>query len=163
MQTMYKVKMAALLLATASGLSACNGDGYGGGPKAGIGTVAGAVAGGVIGNQVGHGGGRVAATAIGAVLGGLIGHEIGTALDERDRQRAFEAEYQALEYGRSGSHVAWDNPDTGHRGEVVPGPAYERGGDQCRSYTHTIYVDGRPQTASGTACRRPDGTWQTLS
>lgn len=155
---------AGTLVAIAVTLAACAGpDGYGGGPKAGVGTVAGAIAGGVIGNQVGSGSGRVAATAIGAVLGGLIGHEIGSALDERDRERALAAEYQALEYGRSGSKVGWTNPDSGHYGEVVPGPAFDSADGQCRTYTHTIYIDGRPQTASGTACRRPDGTWQTVS
>ncbi|MCB1436684.1 MAG: glycine zipper 2TM domain-containing protein [Rhodobiaceae bacterium] len=158
------IRTTVILIAMATGLAACSDSrGYGGGPKAGIGTVAGAIAGGVIGNQIGSGGGRVAATAIGAVLGGLIGHEIGTALDERDRERALAAEYQALEYGRSGAKVGWTNPDSGHYGEVVPGPAYESSGNQCRTYTHTIFVDGRPQTASGTACRRPDGTWQTVS
>lgn len=161
---MINDKLVAVAFAAVIGLAACSNDPYyGGGPKAGIGTVAGAVAGGVIGNQIGSGGGRVAATAIGAVVGGLIGHEIGAALDERDRERALAAEYQALEYGRSGAKVGWNNPDSGHYGEVVPGPAYESAGNQCRSYTHTIYVDGRPQTASGTACRRPDGTWQTVS
>jgi len=157
---MIYYKIAAAALVAAIGVGACT---PGSGPKAGIGTVAGAVAGGVIGNQIGGGSGKVAATAIGAVVGGLIGHEIGAALDERDRERALAAEYQALEYGRSGAKVGWNNPDTGHYGEVVPGPAYESAGSQCRSYTHTIYVDGSPQTASGTACRRPDGTWQTVS
>ena len=157
---MIHYKIAAVALAAAVGVGACT---PGSGPKAGVGTVAGAVAGGVIGNQIGSGSGQVAATVIGAVVGGLIGHEIGAALDERDRERALAAEYQALEYGNSGAKVGWNNPDTGHYGEVVPGPAYESAGSQCRSYTHTIYVDGRPQTASGTACRRPDGTWQTVS
>jgi surface antigen len=32
----------------------------------------------------------------------------------------------------------------------------------CRQFTHTIYIDGRPQTARGTACRNPDGTWQPV-
>lgn len=161
---MIRIRTTLIAVAMAGSLAACaDGSGYGGGPKAGIGTVAGAVAGGVLGNQIGSGSGRVAATAIGAVLGGLIGHEIGTALDERDRERALAAEYQALEYGRSGAKVGWTNPDSGHYGEVVPGPAYESSGNQCRTYTHTIYIDGSPQTASGTACRRPDGTWQTVS
>lgn len=159
---MANLKLAATLTAIAVSVTACAGAGSGG-PKADVGTVAGAIAGGVIGHQIGSGRGRVAATAIGAVLGGLIGHEIGSALDERDRARALEAEYQALEYGRSGSRVGWTNPDSGHYGEVVPGPAFDSAEGQCRTYTHTIYIDGRPQTASGTACRRPDGTWQTVS
>jgi surface antigen len=45
---------------------------------------------------------------------------------------------------------------------VVPGPAYQDAGRNCRSFSHTIYVDGRPQTARGTACRNPDGTWTSL-
>ena len=32
----------------------------------------------------------------------------------------------------------------------------------CRQYTHTVYIDGRPQTMRGTACRNPDGTWQAV-
>src|SRR5450830_1607606 len=35
-------------------------------------------------------------------------------------------------------------------------------GRNCRSFSHTIYIDGRPQTARGTACRNPDGTWTSL-
>ena len=38
---------------------------------------------------------------------------------------------------------------------------YQRGGTDCRDYTHTIYINGRPETARGTACRQPDGTWRT--
>ena len=51
----------------------------------------------------------------------------------------------------------------GRYGSVVPGPAYVRDGRNCRAYTHTIYIDGRPQTARGTACRNPDGTWTPLT
>jgi surface antigen len=46
---------------------------------------------------------------------------------------------------------------------VVPGPAYVQNGRNCRAYTETIYIDGRPQTARGTACRNPDGTWRPLA
>ena len=61
-----------------------------------------------------------------------------------------------------GAPVSWRNPDSGRYGTVVPGPAYMENGRNCRSYTHTIYIDGRPQTARGTACRNPDGTWTPL-
>lgn len=159
---MGRTRIAAVLTAIALLGAGCSSAGPGG-PKADVGTVAGAIAGGVLGNQIGSGSGRTAATVLGAVAGGLIGHQIGTALDERDRERALAAEYQALEYGRSGAKVGWTNPDSGHYGEVVPGPSYEAAQGQCRTYTHTIYIDGQPQAASGTACRRPDGTWQTVS
>ena len=127
------------------------------------GAVVGAVAGGLIGNSVVKGGGQAGATIVGAVIGGIIGHEIGRGLDERDRQAAMQAEYQALEYGQSGSATPWRNPDSGHRGTVVPGRPYMANNRHCRTYTHTIYIDGRPETMQGRACRQPDGKWQAIS
>jgi surface antigen len=65
----------------------------------------------------------------------------------------------ALERGSAGAPVAWENPDSGRRGTIVPGPQFDRRGMPCRSFTHTIYIDGRPQVARGDACKNPDGTW----
>ena len=45
---------------------------------------------------------------------------------------------------------SWRNPDSGRYGTVVPGPAYQQAGCNRRSFTHTIYIDGQPQTARGT-------------
>ena len=131
--------------------------------KQDTGLVIGAVTGGLIGNTVGRGGGRVAATAIGAFVGGIVGSEIGRSLDEQDRMLAQRAEYDALERGRSGDRVPWRNPETGRYGEVVPDMPYKRGDLDCRDYTHRIYIDGRPETLRGTACRNPDGTWSSVS
>jgi surface antigen len=129
-------------------------------PKEDAGLAIGAVAGGILGNQVGRGAGRVVATVAGAVIGGIVGSEIGRALDQQDRMLAQEAEFAALEHGRSGERRPWRNPDNGRHGEVVPGTAYKRGYQDCRDYTHTVYIDGRPQTLRGSACRNPDGTWR---
>ena len=127
------------------------------------GAIGGAVVGGVLGNQFGKGNGRVLATMAGAVAGGIFGSAIGERLDEADRLRASRAEFDALEHGRSGSVKSWDNPDTGHRGEIIPEPAYRLGSRQCRRYRHIVYIDDRPQTIRGTACRRPDGSWENVS
>jgi surface antigen len=96
---------------------------------------------------------------VGALVGALIGNRIGAALDDEDKRRAYAAQVDALESGRSGAPVSWRNPDSGRYGTVVPGPAFKEAGRDCRSYTHTIYVEGKPQTARGTACRNVDGTW----
>jgi surface antigen len=80
-------------------------------------------------------------------------------MDDEDKQRAYAAQVEALERGPSGAPVAWRNPDSGRYGSIVPGPAYQGQGGTCRQYTHTIYIDGRPQTARGAACRNPDGSW----
>jgi len=142
-------------------LSGCS-NGQGGINNTNTGLVLGSVAGGVVGNQFGKGRGNVLATVAGAVIGGIVGSEIGRSLDERDRRLAQEAEYDALERGQSGVSRQWRDPDSGHYGEVVPSRPYKRGMADCRDFTHTIYIDGRPQQMRGTACRNPDGTWQSV-
>ncbi|MEL6747720.1 MAG: RT0821/Lpp0805 family surface protein [Pseudomonadota bacterium] len=149
--------LVALLLAAVT-LGACSGSFN----RADSGTVIGAVAGGIIGNQVGDGAGRTVATIAGAAIGGIVGHEIGAALDQQDRMYAQRAEFSALEEGRSGEPVSWRNPDSGRYGEVIPDRSYERAGNTCREYTHRVYIDGRPQTMRGTACRERDGTWRNV-
>jgi len=84
------------------------------------------------------------------------------SLDERDRQRAYAAEMQALEHGGPGEPTGWRGANPGRYGTIVPGAYYERGGARCRDYSHTIYIDGRPQIARTTACRNPDGSWTPL-
>jgi surface antigen len=130
--------------------------------KQGTGTIVGAVAGGAAGAAIGGPKNRIPGLAIGALAGGIIGNQIGKSLDEEDRRIAAAAEYQALEYGQAGAPTPWDNPQTQHRGQIVPGKPYQQGSQFCRPYTHTIYIGGEPQTARGTACRQPDGSWETV-
>ena len=80
---------------------------------------------------------------------------------ERDRRRAAAAEKQALEYGQPGEPVGWRG-GAGRHGTIVPGVDYEIRGIRCRDYTHSIYIDRRPQTARTTACRNPDATWSPI-
>lgn len=110
-------------------------------------------------SRVGAGAGEMP---VGAIEGGLLGLDIGRSLSEGDRQLALQAEYEALEYGRAGQPIAWRSGDSGSRGEVVVGPSYEVNRLDCREYTHTVYVDGRPRVVRGTACRRPEGTWRMI-
>src|SRR2546430_11084662 len=73
------------------------------GPKENTGTLVGAVAGGLIGSQFGGGTGeRIAAGLAGAAIGGLIGNRIGAGMDDDDKRRAYAAQMQALEAGKSG-------------------------------------------------------------
>jgi surface antigen len=139
-------------------VAACSSDS---GPKEVGGTLVGAGAGALVGNAIGGAAGnRALGTITGAARGGMLGNRVGAAMDDEDKRRAYAAQMQALETGPSGAPVAWRNPDSGRYGNIVPGPAYQQqGGGQCRPYTHTIYIDGRPQVARGAACRNPDGTW----
>jgi surface antigen len=85
------------------------------------------------------------------------------ALDPRDREPAAAAQQRALQFGEPGAPVAWRSPESGHHGTIVPGPAYQSNGTTCREFSHTVYVDGRPQTGRGSACRNPNGTWTPQS
>lgn len=155
---MRKARFLAVLLIPAV-LPACSGDGP---TKQDAGLLTGAVAGGIIGNQVGRGSGNVLATMAGAVVGGIVGSEIGRSMDEQDRRLAAQAEYAALEEGESDRPRRWRNPDNGRYGDVVPGRPYKRASVDCRDYTSTVFIDGKPRTMKGTACRNPDGTWRNV-
>jgi len=75
---------------------------------------------------------------------------------------ALQAEYQALEYSPAGKAVDWKNSSGSRSGEVVAAQPYQVGSQNCRQYTHTIRIDGTPQTSRGTACRNEDGSWTPL-
>jgi surface antigen len=127
------------------------------------GTAIGAIMGGVIGNQFGKGSGKVAATFAGAVVGGIVGNDIGRKLDQRDRELARQAEYDAWERGPPRQPVHWRNPDNGRYGEIIVEDYYYRGPSRCRDFVHRVWIDGRPQAMRGTACRNPDGTWTQVA
>ncbi|MFG1423932.1 hypothetical protein [Roseixanthobacter liquoris] len=95
--------------------------------------------------------------------GGLVGGPLGRGLDEQDRQRAYAAELNALDNGGPGSPVGWRG-ESGAYGTVIAGPAYSRPGYlKCRDYSHTIYVQGKPQAARGIACVAREGSWTSVA
>jgi surface antigen len=161
---MPSLKFAAIA-AMGLSLAACAGSPDGPGPRENTGTLLGAGTGALLGAAVAGGGtgDRLAGAAIGGLLGGLVGNRIGASMDDEDRRRAYEAQMDALERSPSGAPVSWKNLDSGRYGTIVPGPAYQQRGQNCRSYTHSIYINGQPETARGTACRNPDGTWTPLT
>ena len=120
--------------------------------KRGTGTGVGAVAGGAIGQAVGGTTGLI----LGAAAGGALGYTVGNAMEEEDRRRAA----YALETNRP---VSWRNPETGYDYRVEPlETRYERG-RECREFRMLAEVEGQPDEVRGTACRAPDGSWETIS
>jgi surface antigen len=104
----------------------------------------------------------VAARIVDAMAGGLIGGSLGSSLDDRDRRRALEAEYKALEYTPAGQDVTWGRQGGRRYGVVVAGSPYRVGSQDCRQYEHTVTIGGQARTARGTACRNDDGSWTPL-
>ena len=142
-------------------LAACSEQG---GQKESIGTLLGAVGGGLAGSQGGSGRGQLLAVGAGTLLGALIGNQVGKSLDRADKLAMQNSTQTALETGQSGAPVGWRNPDSGHSGTVTPQPAYQTAtGQYCREFQQTVTIDGQTQSAYGTACRQPDGSWKIVN
>lgn len=121
------------------------------------GTVGGAAAGAIIGATIAKN--DAAGAIIGAAVGGLVGNRIGANLDEESRRRHWAAQNRALEYGSS---EAWDNYERGDRGVITAGRPYYQGQRMCRPYESTVWISGRGEQLTGTACRNADGTWSQI-
>lgn len=157
------MKKLVLIAAIATlGLSACN-TFQNAGTKQTIGGLGGAVAGGVLGSQVGGGSGRLIATGAGVLLGGLLGSEIGASLDNADKAYAMQAQDRAFS-APVGERINWNNPESGNSGYVTPvRDGYASSGRYCREYQQEITVGGKRQSGYGTACQKPDGSWEIVS
>lgn len=157
------MKKIALTVAVALSLAGCAQGTSGYGTKQTVGAVGGAVAGGALGSRFGGGTGKLIATGIGTLLGAYAGSELGRSLDRADETYAQRAASQA--YGAPlGETIRWNNPQSGNSGTITPlRDGYASNGSYCREYQQTVYVGGRAQQASGTACQQPDGTWRIVS
>ena len=155
------IKKSLAILVAASVLGACANN-EGGSRKAG--TLIGGVFGGIIGSKLGGGVGRSASIALGAGLGALAGDEIARRLTERDREMASATLSNALENGEENKDSGWSNPESGNNGTAKAGETYEQAktGEDCRDFETTIFTDGGESTATGTACRNKDGSWQVV-
>lgn len=103
------------------------------------------------------------ATLVSALHGGIIDPQVREQMDPGMRNKALQAEYEALEYTPAGQSVAWGRSGGRFSGEVVPSQPYRVGSQDCRQYTHTVVAEGAPVTSRGAACRNADGSWTPLT
>jgi surface antigen len=144
---------AIVIMSAALALAACSGK-----PDT-TGAIPGANPGTVVGSPIAAGAGEAP---VGPVEGGLMGAEVGRSLDDKDRAIALKAEYEALEYGRSGQPTVWQSRGGDNRGEITVGSSYQVNRLDCREYTHNVWIGGRLRVVKGTACREPDGVWRIV-
>jgi surface antigen len=106
--------------------------------------------------------------AVPVAMGSFLEGSVGSKLSETDRATAFKAVGEALD---SGSRQTWRG-SKGVFGYVLPGgpdlasPSSASNGapaGECRAFTETIFLAGRPQTGHGTGCKTPDGSWRVIS
>lgn len=134
------------------------------GQKQTIGTLLGGGLGALVGSQVGGGKGKMAAVALGAIAGAYMGSEFGKSLDRADKAYAERTAQDSLEYNRTKQTSSWNNPDSKASGSFTPTRTFQTAeGRSCREYETSIVVDGKTETATGTACRQPDGTWRVVN
>lgn len=125
-----------------------------------VGTVAGGVAGGLLGSTVGQGGGQLVGIAAGTLAGAYLGGAIGRNMDANDRRQV----NSALENNAAGQPAYWRNRKSGASYEVVPTKNVTvRGNEYCREYRTIVDIGGKKREMYGTACRKPDGSWKSVS
>ena len=106
-----------------------------------------------------------------AVVAGLAGYLMGEfrareelaviAAREAEDQRILSATIEeALENSPSGERVAWNNPDSGTYGEVVPVRTYRsKSNHWCREYLTSKVTAGIEEKTRAIACRAGNGDW----
>lgn len=93
------------------------------------------------------------------VLAGAVTGPAGQGLTAGDREIAGKAQFAAIVDGQRRS---WRGKG-GTFGYISPGPVAAGSGGGCREYTHTIYLNGRPNSARGKACQASPGQWNIVS
>ena len=152
-------KIILILLVTGLFASSCTD----GGRKENMGTMLGTVGGAIIGSQFGKGPGTLITMGLGAAVGAMLGGSLGRNMDKRDKQLHSLASQNALENAPDGKLISWRNPNNGHNGYITPIKTYQKmEGEYCREFQQVVKVNGKDQSAYGTACRKPDGSWQIV-
>lgn len=82
-------------------------------------------------------------------------------LSERERSEAASAQFNALQFGRTGAPRSWSG-DRGASGSIVVGPPVNVNSLYCRDFTHTVNAGGQSYAKKGMACRELDGRWSVV-
>jgi surface antigen len=83
-------------------------------------------------------------------------------LSEKEKTEAAAAQFNALQFGRTGAPRNWSG-DRGASGNVVVGPPVNVNALYCRDFTHTVTAGGQSFVKKGMACRELDGRWGVVA
>ncbi|WP_193369308.1 RT0821/Lpp0805 family surface protein [Pelagibius marinus] len=109
----------------------------------------------------------IALAVVGTLAGYLAGEyrlrselEVIAARQAEDQRILAAAIERALEHTASGEPVAWQNPDSGSYGQVIPVRTYRSKSDHwCREYLASKVANDIEQKTRAIACRAGDGDW----
>ena len=82
-------------------------------------------------------------------------------MSAKERADASSAQFYALQFGRPGAPRTWSG--SGSSGSITVGPYVRVNNLDCRDFTNTVTVAGKPYVRKGTACREVNGTWSVAS
>jgi surface antigen len=101
-------------------------------------------------------------TAAGAVAGGFIGDHL--YKKHADSEYEKDAAQRALNDAPSGQTVTWSDPRTHESGYFRPVKTHRSSdGRLCRDFERGLTVGGKEVDRTiGTACKQPDGQWDTV-
>lgn len=83
-------------------------------------------------------------------------------LSEKEKSEAASAQFNALQFGRTGAPRSWQG-DRGASGQVLVGPPVNVNSLYCRDFTHTVTAGGQSYAKKGMACRELDGRWGVVT
>ena len=128
-----------------------------------VGTLSGAVVGGLLASHLGKGGGKVIAVGLGTMAGAMLGGHIGSQLDDGQKQQVARNANYSLEHNRIGQASTWRDPNQNVTSTTTPVRTYQTAkGEYCREFQQDIEIGGQTERGYGTACRRPDGSWEII-
>lgn len=81
---------------------------------------------------------------------------------ERDWEIVTEAGRKALNEGKDGETVSWENPETGHSGSLTPLKTVTTNGATCRQLKVVNSARGTMADSIYEFCQEPDGRWGTV-
>ena len=134
--------------------------------KLAISTLVGAAAGATLGWFT-IGGGNMGSI-LGAALIGTAGATAGYLaadyyLPPDDKKAMSDATYQTLASAKMGETKQWGDPKSGSHGTVTATREFvAKNGRICREFVSTVTVGDKAQSFEGSACRLPDGAWQSI-
>ena len=129
-----------------------------------IGTISGGVVGGLLASNLGKGGGKILAVGLGSIAGAMLGGHLGSQLDGTQQKQVVHTANHSLEYNRDGQGSTWRDPNQPVAATMTPVRTYHSTrGEYCREFQQDIQIGGQIERGYGTACRRPDGSWEIIS
>ena len=93
-----------------------------------------------------------------SIANGFVDPAALALMTAKDSAEANSAQFYALQFGRPGAPRQWSG-DQGATGKVEVGPMVKVNNIDCRNFTHSVTIGGKPYVKSGMACRELGNNW----